>query len=64
MNAFSCVPKCVAQICRWRACEFHSVGAVMGGIGAQEAIKLLTQQFVPHEGTLFYDAIHANTFKI
>jgi amyloid beta precursor protein binding protein 1 len=33
------------------------VAAVMGGMAAQEAIKLITHQFVPFEGTLIYNAI-------
>jgi amyloid beta precursor protein binding protein 1 len=31
----------------------------MGGLAAQEAVKLVTRQFVPFGGTLIYDAITA-----
>lgn len=47
----------VGEIVRFGACELHVVAAVMGGIAAQEAIKLLTEQFVPLKGTLIYNAM-------
>ena len=40
-----------------QASELHAVAAIMGGIAAQEAIKLLTGQFVPLAGTLIYNAM-------
>lgn len=43
------------------AAELHVVAAVMGGMAAQEAIKLLTRQFVPFSGTLIYNAIASTT---
>lgn len=33
--------------CRLGASELHVIASVMGGMAAQEAIKLLTGQFVP-----------------
>lgn len=43
--------------CRYGGCELHSVAAFMGGVAAQEIIKLLTNQFVPINNTLIYNAI-------
>lgn len=37
------------------------VAAVMGGMAAQEAIKLITRQFVPFGGTLIYNATTSTT---
>lgn len=37
--------------------ELHVVASMMGGMAAQEAIKLVTAQFVPFAGSLVYDAI-------
>ncbi len=51
----------VAEMVRFGACELHCVAAVMGGMGAQEAIKLLTGQFVPPEGTVIYNAMASTT---
>lgn len=47
----------VAEFCRFGAAELHCVAAVVGGIAAQEAIKLLTAQFVPLRGSLVYNAM-------
>ncbi|KIZ02954.1 hypothetical protein MNEG_5000 [Monoraphidium neglectum] len=43
------------------ASELHVVAAVMGGMAAQEAIKLITRQFVPFGGTLIYNATTSTT---
>ena len=45
------------EVVRFGAAELHSVAAVVGGIAAQEAIKLLTSQFIPLQGTLIYNAM-------
>lgn len=37
------------------------MGAVMGGLAAQEAIKLITRQFVPVAGTLIYNSMSSTT---
>ena len=37
------------------------VAAFMGGVAAQEAIKLVTRQFVPVAGTLIYNAMACTT---
>ena len=41
--------------------ELHVVAAFMGGVAAQEAIKLVTRQFVPLAGSLVYNAMSATT---
>lgn len=51
----------VAEVVRGGGGELHVVGAVVGAVAAQEAIKLLTAQFVPAGGALVYDAIHCTT---
>lgn len=51
----------VAEMCRLGAAELHVVASVMGGMAAQEAIKLLTQQFVPFSGSLIYNAMASTT---
>jgi len=47
----------VQEILRSGNMELHSVAAYLGGIGAQEVIKVLTRQYVPIDNTLFYSAI-------
>ena len=37
--------------------ELHSIASYLGGISAQEVIKILTSQYVPIDNCLFYDGI-------
>ena len=45
----------VTEMCRYGASELHGVAAFVGGIAAQEAIKILTGQYVPVDNTLIFD---------
>lgn len=51
----------VSEMCRFGAAELHCVAAVVGGIASQEAIKLITHQFVPLAAPLIYNAIESTT---
>jgi NEDD8-activating enzyme E1 regulatory subunit len=59
--------KCLAtqeiltEMCRCAGASMHCVASVLGGIVAQEAIKVLLQQFVPVSGVLVYNGICATT---
>jgi len=46
--------KHAAEMTRFGATEPHAVAAYMGGIAAQEAVKLLTCMFVPIDNTFVY----------
>ncbi|CAD5226736.1 unnamed protein product [Bursaphelenchus xylophilus] len=48
--------KMIKEICRYGTSELNVVSSILGGIVAQEAIKLCTQQYVPVDNTLVYDA--------
>ncbi|XP_076448750.1 NEDD8-activating enzyme E1 regulatory subunit-like isoform X2 [Babylonia areolata] len=45
----------VHEMCRYGASEIHSIASYMGGVGAQEVIKVLTAQFVPINNTYIYN---------
>lgn len=45
------------EMVRYGASEMHLVAAIMGGMAAQEAIKLITKQFVPLKGSLIYNGM-------
>lgn len=51
----------VSEMCRFGAAELHCVAAVMGGLASQEAIKLITHQFVPLPTPLMYNAMDSTT---
>jgi len=46
----------VIEMCRYGASEFHSVSAYLGGVAAQEVIKLITCQYVPFCNTYIYNS--------
>ncbi|XP_065912451.1 NEDD8-activating enzyme E1 regulatory subunit-like [Dysidea avara] len=46
----------IIEMCRYGAAEFHSVSAYLGGVAAQEVIKLITCQYVPFCNTHIYNA--------
>ena len=47
------------EICRYGDSELHSTASILGGIAAQEIIKILTGQFLPADGTILYNGINA-----
>ncbi|XP_071476707.1 NEDD8-activating enzyme E1 regulatory subunit-like [Diadema antillarum] len=49
------------EICRYGAAELHSVAAFIGGVAAQEVIKLVTHQFVPFCNTFIYNGINGSS---
>jgi len=51
----------IHEICRFGASEMHNIGAFLGGVAAQEAIKILTHQWVPLKNTLVYNAMDSTT---
>jgi NEDD8-activating enzyme E1 regulatory subunit len=49
------------ELCRYGGSEIHSIAAFLGGCCAQEAIKLITHQYVPIDNTLIYNGIEQST---
>uniref|UniRef100_A0A8C2HI73 NEDD8-activating enzyme E1 regulatory subunit n=1 Tax=Cyprinus carpio TaxID=7962 RepID=A0A8C2HI73_CYPCA len=47
----------ISSSCRYGAAEPHTVAAFLGGSAAQEAIKIITHQFVPFNNTFLYNAM-------
>lgn len=42
----------VDEVCRFAGGELHNVASYVGGVAAQEAVKIITRQFVPLNNTL------------
>uniref|UniRef100_A0A915MWN4 NEDD8-activating enzyme E1 regulatory subunit n=1 Tax=Meloidogyne javanica TaxID=6303 RepID=A0A915MWN4_MELJA len=55
----------IVEICRFGASELHVISAIIGGVAAQEAIKLCTNQYIPVDNSLIYDgnSQNATSFK-
>ena len=47
--------------CRFGGGEIHTTSATLGGIVAQEIIKLITFQLVPLDSTLILDGMNCTT---
>jgi amyloid beta precursor protein binding protein 1 len=51
----------VAQICqeltRYGNAEVHAVASVVGGVASQEAVKIITGQYIPVDNTYIYNGI-------
>jgi amyloid beta precursor protein binding protein 1 len=46
-----------AEIVRYGGQELHSTSAVIGGMAAQEIVKLLTHQYTPLQSTYIFNGI-------
>lgn len=47
------------EMVRYGGIELHNISALIGGIAAQEAIKIVTHQFVPFKSTYIFNGIAA-----
>ncbi|CAN6674869.1 NEDD8-activating enzyme E1 regulatory subunit [Trichomonascus vanleenenianus] len=55
------VTKVVQEIVRSGSSEVHNIAAFMGGVGGQEAVKLITTQYGVLDNAVVYDGISAST---
>jgi len=54
---------CVCR-CHYGACEIPSVASLIGGVAAQEVIKVITGQFIPLNNTFIYNAIKQTSVSL
>lgn len=54
----------IHEMCRYGASELHTVAAFIGGAAAQEAIKMITHQFVPINNTYIYNAMKQTSLTL
>ncbi|XXQ29703.1 NEDD8-activating enzyme E1 regulatory subunit [Plasmodiophora brassicae] len=47
------------ELTRFGSSAMHNTSAFMGGLAAQEALKVLTQQYVPFNNTCIWNGVHA-----
>jgi len=51
----------IHEICRFGASELHSIASILGGVGSQEVIKLITKQFLPCNNTFIFNGVNSTT---
>ena len=54
---------CFAR-CRYGAAELPSVAAFVGAVAAQEAVKVITEQFLPINNTFIYNGINQTSVTV
>ncbi|KAG8437604.1 hypothetical protein GDO86_008350 [Hymenochirus boettgeri] len=47
----------IQEFCRYGAAEPHTIASFLGGAAAQEAIKIITRQFVIFNNTFIYNGM-------
>lgn len=61
LNQLKTLEQCLYELSRYGGAELHTTSAFMGGCVAQEVIKLLTNQYIPVDDTLVYNAMSSTT---
>ncbi|VBB26080.1 unnamed protein product, partial [Acanthocheilonema viteae] len=56
----------IDEMCRYGASELHVIASFIGGITAQEVIKLITHQYIPLDNTFVFDGHtqRAQTYRL
>lgn len=54
----------IQEICRCGGAEIHSIASYMGGVAAQEIIKVLTGQYVPINNCYVYNALKSTSLTL
>jgi len=55
------IDNAIEEVRRTQGNEMHNTSSITGGMVAQEAIKLLTRQYVPVDGVVIWDGIRSRT---
>ncbi|KAI9138832.1 NEDD8-activating enzyme E1 regulatory subunit [Paraphysoderma sedebokerense] len=54
----------VQEFARAGTSELHNIAAFFGGVGSQEVIKLITQQYIPASNTFIFNGIDSTTVEL
>jgi amyloid beta precursor protein binding protein 1 len=49
------------EVARAKGGELHNISALTGGMVSQEAIKIITKQYIPIDNTCIFDGITSRT---
>jgi amyloid beta precursor protein binding protein 1 len=52
-----CEQKVAHELTRYAQAEIHNIASVVGGVAAQEAVKIITGQYVPLDNTYVFNGI-------
>ena len=51
----------IEEMIRFGSSELHCISALIGGVGSQEAVKLITKQYTPINNTFIYNGIYSTS---
>jgi len=54
----------IHEVCRYGGAELHAMAAFMGGCASQEAIKMLTRQYIPIDNLLLFNTMNSKTTQL
>ena len=49
--------KYAKELARYANAEIHTIASIVGGVASQEAVKIITGQYVPLNNTYIYNGI-------
>jgi len=52
------------EVCRYGGAELHAMAAIIGGSAAQEAIKILTKQYVPVDNLFLFNSMTSSSITL
>lgn len=59
LNSNERAMKIAEEVARSKGGELHNISAAVGGMVAQEIIKIVTQQYIPIDNACIYDGIES-----
>ena len=59
-SVYPILRKHVKEMCRYSGARLHNMAALMGGVAAQEVIKILTCQYIPLDNTYIFNGISSS----
>ena len=51
----------IEEMIRFGSSELHCISALIGGVGSQEAVKLIKKQYTPINNTFIYNGIYSTS---
>eukprot|EP00158_Paraphelidium_tribonemae_P007042 Partr_v1_DN28087_c1_g1_i1_m57479 putative NEDD8 activating enzyme E1 subunit 1 len=54
------IEECIYECCRASDSQLHNIASMVGGVAAQECLKILTKQYLPINNTVIIDGIKSS----
>ncbi|KJE88986.1 ThiF family protein [Capsaspora owczarzaki ATCC 30864] len=54
----------IHEMCRFGAAELHNIASILGGLASQEAVKVITRQYIPFNNTFLFNGITSTSSTV